>query len=171
MKYRNAKVRRLQKRIRSLTDIIKELRNSQMISSNCKEMLRQSCSGVPLEVMKRITSKKSRASYSEELKSFALTLCFYSLKAYNYVLKTFLLALPHPLTLRTWYRGFNGQPEFTNEAFATLSLRITEEEKKQGQFVCALGFDEMAIKKHIERTGSIHIHHFCRVCGYRVRCG
>ena len=53
MKYRNAKVCRLQKKIRSLTDVIKELRNSQIISSNCEEVLRQSCSGVSLEVMKK----------------------------------------------------------------------------------------------------------------------
>jgi hypothetical protein len=69
--------------------------------------------------MKRIVNRKSaiptRASYPEELKAFALMLSFYSMKAYNYVRETFQLALPHPSTIRQWYRGVNGRPGFTAE--------------------------------------------------------
>jgi hypothetical protein len=53
-----------------------------------------------------------------------LTLAFYSLKAYNYVRRTFHLALPHPSTLRQWFQGVNGQPGFTEEAFKALSVRV-----------------------------------------------
>lgn len=157
IKYSNAKVRRLKVKVKTLTDIVKDLRKKHMISGNCEEVLRQIYSGVPLEIMKRIVRQKSaiptRASYPEELKSFALTLSFYSLKAYNYVRKTFQLALPHPSTLRTWYKGINGKPGFTEEAFAALKLRVEEENKRHGRVVCALVFDEMAIRKHVEWNG------------------
>lgn len=158
LKYSNAKVRRLKTKVKSLSQIIADLKQNDMISAGCEEVLQQAYSGVPLEVMKRIvyqrSSVPSRASYPEELKSFALTLSFYSLKAYNYVRKTFQLALPHPSTLRTWYRGLNRQPGFTDEAFSALSLRVQEERIKSQRVVCSLMFDEMAIRKHVEWDGT-----------------
>ena len=48
--------------------------------------------------MKRfVTQKRKRnlGAYPPELRSFALTLKFYSTKAYNYVQKSFDLGLPH----------------------------------------------------------------------------
>ena len=157
LKSSHRRVSRLKKRCQSLSEVIKDLKKNDMISSNCEEMLQQAFSELPLEVMKRILQQKSsvptRASYPDELKSFALTLSFYSIKAYNYVRKTFQLALPHPSTLRTWYRAMNGQPGFTEEAFAALSIRVEEERKEQRQVVCALVFDELAIRKHVEWDG------------------
>lgn len=38
----------------------------------------------------------NRSKYPPELRSFAITLHFYSPKAYNFVRKKFNLALPHP---------------------------------------------------------------------------
>ena len=78
------KSRRLKKKVTSLKEIVKQLRKHDLISSNCKEMLNQTFSGVPLALMKRMTAKKSGkgSKYSPELKSFAQTLQFYSAKAY-----------------------------------------------------------------------------------------
>ena len=60
-------------------------------------MLAKTFSGVPLTVIKRIVQQKSsqptHSENPEELKSFALTLLFYSLKVYNYVRQQFQLAL------------------------------------------------------------------------------
>ena len=157
LKYGQTKIRRLKKKCQSLSEVVHELKKKQLISSNCEEMLKQSVSGVPQDVMKRILHQKSkvpsRSTYPEELRSFALTLSFYSMKAYNYVRKTFQLALPHPSTLRTWYRGLNGRPGFTDEAFAALALRVDEESKNERRVVCGLVFDEMAIRKHVEWDG------------------
>ena len=61
-----------------------------------------------------------------ELKSFALTLSFYSLRTYKYVRKTFELALPHPSTLRNWYKCINCQPGFTDETLAVMSIRVQQ---------------------------------------------
>jgi len=101
-------------------------------------------------IIKQKSAHPSRASYPDELKSFALTLSFYSLKAYNYVRCTFQLALPHHSALRHWYQGLNGQPGFTEEAYAALSVRVEEEKQKNRDVVCSLMFDEMAIRKQVE---------------------
>ena len=122
LKYSNAKVRRLRRKVKSLSEVVAALKKNDLISSGCETVLQSTFSGVSLAVMKRIVNRKSaiptRASYPEELKAFALTLSFYSMKAYNYVRETFQLALPHPSTIRQWYRGVNGRPGFTAESFA-----------------------------------------------------
>jgi len=133
------------------------LKKKDLISTECENILQSTFSGVSLALMKRIMSQKSnkltRASYPEQLKSFALTLSFYSLKAYNYVRSTFQLALPHPTTIRQWYRGVNGLPGFTEEAFPALSARVEQGKLEHRQIVCSLMFDEMSIRKQIEFNG------------------
>lgn len=44
--------------------------------------------------------RKRKKKYSPELRTFALTLQFYSSKAYRYVRKTFNNLLPEPSTIR-----------------------------------------------------------------------
>ena len=52
--------------------------------------------------------------YPSELQSFALTLKFYSTKAYDYVHDKLNLALPiYPNTIQTWYNPMDGDPRFT----------------------------------------------------------
>jgi len=48
-------------------------------------------------VNRKLNGKKGK--YSEELKKFAITLQFYSSKAYCFVRKQFTNVLPHPRTL------------------------------------------------------------------------
>jgi hypothetical protein len=100
-------------------------------------------------------SIKSQPNHAKkrELKSFTMTLSFYSLKAYNYVRKTFQLALPHPSTVRMWYTGLYGQLGFTEEAFAALAVRVQEATGDGKQIVRSLMFDEMATRKHTGRNG------------------
>ena len=50
--------------------------------------------------------------YSPQLRSFALTLHFYSPHAYKYVRKMFDTCLPHPRTIEKWYSSFDGTPGF-----------------------------------------------------------
>ena len=162
LKYKSRKVKRLQQKVSSLTAIVADLKKQNLISGGCEALLKSSFSDVPLAVLQRILQQKgtkiSRSSYPEVLRSFALTLSFYSLKAYNYVRKTFKLALPHPSTIRQWYSGINGEPGFTSEAFSALSLRASEDK----EVVCSLMVDEMAIKK-AHRVGWKA---FCRIRRY-----
>ena len=98
------KSRRLKTKVTSLKNIVMQLRKKQLISSSCEKMLKRNFSSVPLAMLKRINSKSGKGcKYPPELKSFALTLQFYSSKAYEFVRKTFNLALPHQVQVRKWY--------------------------------------------------------------------
>jgi len=98
--------------------------------------------------------KMMRKSYPAELRAFALTLQFYSTKAYNYVRKHFQLALPHPRSIRRWYESLDGQPGFTGEAFAAMQARADLCKATGKSILCALMIDEIAIRKHVEWTGT-----------------
>ena len=156
LKVSQQKSRRLKTKVKSLKTVVKQLREKHLISSSCEEMLQRSFSGVPLALLKRMTSAKKSGKglkYSPELKSFALTLQFYSSKAYEFVRKTFNLALPHQAQIRKWYGKVHAEPGFTEPAFTALAAKV-EEAKQKGQTVpCSLMLDEMAIRKHISWDG------------------
>ena len=147
-------VRRLTRKIDNLNAVVDDLQEKNLISTSCAEILEKSFSGIPLELMKRVVSQKTRQEYDPLLKSFALTLNFYSAKAYNYVRETFDLNLPHPTTIRRWYSGIDGSPGFTQEAFNALKERVKTAEENGKEVVCALMLDEMAIRKHVSWDGS-----------------
>ena len=117
-------------------------------------MLEKKLNEVPYELIKRIISGKSKQEYAEALRCFALTLQFYSSKAYAFVRKTFHLALPHPSQIRRWYSVIPADPGFTEPAFKTLEVKASEAEKAGRKVICSLMLDEMAIKKHIAWDGN-----------------
>ena len=87
--------------------------------------------------------------YMPELKAFALTLQFYSTKAYNFVRKTFNLALLHPVQIRKWYTKVPAEPGFTEPAFKALEVKA----KGTKEVMCSLMIDEMAIRKDVSWDG------------------
>ena len=91
--------------------------------------------------------------YSPELRSFALTLHFYSVKAYNFVRKNFKLCLPHPNVISQWYSKIPAEPGFTKPSFDALSLKLKSAEKNGKRILCSLMLDEMSIKKFISYDG------------------
>eukprot|EP00112_Aurelia_sp_Birch-Aquarium-sp1_P019768 Seg4956.1 transcript_id=Seg4956.1/GoldUCD/mRNA.D3Y31 product="DNA transposase THAP9" protein_id=Seg4956.1/GoldUCD/D3Y31 len=106
--------------------------------------------------MKRLTSGKVSGKgkkYPPQLRSFALTLQFYSAKAYDFVRKTFNLALPRQSQARRWYSKVPAEPGFTQPAFQALSAKVQEAEKEGKTVLCSLMLDEMAIKKHVSWDG------------------
>lgn len=158
LKTTHQKSRRLQK-VTSLQEVVKSLKEKQFVSDNGAEMLSKTYSDIPSEMLERIltdktTGKLSRDTYPPVLRAFALTLHFYSEKAYKYVRKSFDFVLPLPSTIRKWYSGVNGQPGFTQEAFSALKLKVEEAKEKQSEVVCALMIGEMAIRKYIEWGGA-----------------
>jgi hypothetical protein len=87
------RTRRLRNKVDSLKDIVAQLKEKNLISDNCEEVLSATFAGIPLAVMLRMlkrtqTGKIPRTAYPEALKTFALTLNFYSPKAYSYVRET-----------------------------------------------------------------------------------
>ena len=152
-------VHRLRRKVVSLKSVVESLRKERLVSEPCEEMLERTFSGVPLEVMKRIVlhkrKKLSKKSYPPELRTFALTLQFYSTKAYKYVRENFNLASPHPGVIRRWYQSIDEEPGFTSEALSVLRARVHKVKKEgNGEVICSLMIDEMTIQKHVEWTGS-----------------
>ena len=157
LKVSRQKSRRLKKKVESLNNVVKSLTKNNLISEQSTSVLWNTFEGIPAEVLKRAIEHKSKniskSKYPEVLKAFALTLQFYSTKAYNYVRRSFQLALPHPSTIRRWYQSIDGKPGFTQEAFAALSSRVKDSKTKGEDIICGIMVDEMAIRKHLQWDG------------------
>ena len=149
LKLQQQSSRRLKNRAKLLKNVIKTLKREDLISSNCKAMWKQHFEGLPLALFTRKTSTLKK-KYSKELKSFALTLQFYSSKAYGYVRKMFNFVLPHPSTIRRWYTAVPAEPGFTELAFRAIKCAV---EMSTQEIVCALMLDEMAIRRHVAWDG------------------
>ena len=128
--------------------LISELRNKHLVTDSCADILENSLSGIPLELMKRIAKKRphgkddkahaSRQEYSDELRSFALMLQFYSTRAYNYVCETFDLELPSLTTIQRWFHGLDGSPGFSKEIFGALKNRSDSEKAKGNECILCI---------------------------------
>ena len=149
------KARRLKSKVKTLTDITNKLKSKGLVSEDCAHLLEQTFSGVPLQVMKRLLKGKgdNGAIYHPAIKAFALTLQFYSSKAYEYVRETFGLSLPHLNTIRRWYSSVDGRAGFSREVFFSLEQKVEQARREGKKILCALMLDEMAIKKQIDWDG------------------
>lgn len=104
-------------------------------------------------IFKQLLKSKHSKTYPAELKTFALTLNFYSPKAYSYVRTTFHNMLPHPRTLQKWYQSVTCEPGFQSESVKVLKQKVLELREKGKSCICSLMVDEMAIHKKIEWDG------------------
>ncbi|KAG8223041.1 hypothetical protein J437_LFUL006055, partial [Ladona fulva] len=107
--------------------------------------------GPASELLKRAMNNSRKEVFPAELMTFALTLNFYSPKAYNYVRDKFNASLPHPSTLRRRCSTVKVSTGFTYEILPTLQ-RIARE-KHPATVLGALSMDEMAIRRHVEWDG------------------
>ncbi len=152
------------KKCSSFQEVINDLQEKNLISETVEELLQKTTSKVPSQLFERLAnsnqkSKKFQRKYTKELKSFAITLQFYSSKGYNYVRNTFGLCLPHENVVRKWYSTVGAEPGFANDAFVTLRKKVEEEKEGNKSVTVSLTFDEVAIKKKIEWTGKKFIGH------------
>ncbi|CAK1603904.1 unnamed protein product [Parnassius mnemosyne] len=124
----------------------------------------EECSSIAIQVEeligRYISKEKSggitKQRYSPALRTFALTLHYYSPKAYNYVRDTFKTCLPHVRTLRKWYKSVKGEPGFTDESFKALKAKSNS---IKYPIIAGLMIDEMAIRRRIEWDGvKLHGH-------------
>ncbi len=151
--------RNLTKKCTSLMDIVQEIRAKKLASPSVCEILEEESLKVPAQLFQKLldakSSKKrsSKCIYTKELKAFAITLNFYSSRAYNYVRDTFDLCLPSERTIRRWYSTVNAEPGFTEEAFSTLEKKVADEKKLGREVLVNLVFDEVSIRKKVEWDG------------------
>ena len=101
--------------------------------------------------MMKVKKSAKGKKYSPELKSFALTLQFYSTKAYDYVRKVFKNALPHSRHISKWYSKIPAEPGFTEPSFQALALKVEENKNKSSsaKTLVTLMFDEMSVRKYV----------------------
>ena len=119
LKLEKMKLKRLKSKTATLKDLITNLKDKHLISDNHQDILENKFSHVYEELINRVKKvrKGNGRKYSPLLRSFALTLQFYSTKAYNFVRRVFSLSLPHQRTIRKWYSGIPAEPGFTEPAF------------------------------------------------------
>ena len=119
-----------------------------MISSDVASTLNENFSGLTLELIKNQLENQGRNCYgrrhSDEAKKFALTLNFYSPRAYEYVRSVF--ALPHSRSLSCWTSSVECAAGLFQDVFKKLKLLV---KNKPEQADCSLICDAMSIKKNI----------------------
>lgn len=145
--------RRNNKKIKNLNMLFKSLKTKKLMTEEDLDVLHKSAEPNKEFLTRQLAKAKRNAlpkTYSPELRTFALTLHYYSPRAYDYVRKTFNSSLPHRRTISKWYQHVNGEPGFTTEAFSAISnlMKCTTH-----SLLFSLTMDEMAIRRHIEFDG------------------
>ena len=125
-----------------MNQIINQL--EKLILKQEADLMHNNFDGINLVLFQNVMKNSKRTAqgrrYSDEVKEFAVTLQYYSAKAYTYVRK--LLPLPHPSLIQKWARSINCEPGFLTEAFETLQKECESNNEKKD---CFLVIDAMAI--------------------------
>ena len=150
------KVKRLQTRLHQekekvfdLQQALHQLKAEKMVSQEFHDILNSQFSEVQLELLRNQQKNKFSASkkgyrYSELIKKFALTLQFYSARAYNFMRTHF--SLPHPHTLQMWSGGIECRPGFLMNVLESLKKKVAHCNDAAD---AGLMFDGMSVKKEI----------------------
>ena len=86
-----------------------------------------------------------RIKCSPEMRTFAMTMYYHSVKGYKFIRRICNKALPHTRTIQKWLASIDGRPGFSGEAFAILARRLKDNDGVR--VPCCLIFDEMSIKE------------------------
>lgn len=139
-------LRRCKKKIGNMAELIDKLQEDLIIKSNLADKLHASFDKIQLSifqnVQKNTQSLPCGRRYTDDIKEFALTLYFYSPKAYQYVRS--ILPLPNPSLIRKWSSSVDCEPGFLKEAFQALSDEVKQCPEKKD---CCLIMDAMSIRK------------------------
>lgn len=146
LRVQGQKLKRYKKKVLSLKQIINDLKSKNLLALE-NSLLFANMPEITRELQKRKLGKKVR--YSPELRKFAITLCFYSPKAYDYVRKAFDTCLPHRSTIGKWFKNVNIDPGFSEQSFELLKKHV----QLNGSTLVSLIIDEMSIRRHIEWDG------------------
>ena len=150
LKQKDNKLRNLRrKNIRvekNVKGLILQLKGARPLNDELSNSLMENFGHMATQIVKNEAKNMSStcgSRYGNEIKEFALTLHFYSPKAYKYVRKS--LHLPHPATLRSWCVNIHCEPGFLEK-----SLNYIEEKVAEGQQDCVVLIDAMSIRKQIQ---------------------
>ena len=101
--------------IQNMKQLMEDLKEKRLVSNQQHELLAHNFEGVSGHLFADQASNakygnKHSSWYSLETKQFAVTLHYYSPKAYDFVCK--VLALPHPSSIHSWAASVNCEPGF-----------------------------------------------------------
>lgn len=147
-------VRRQKQKIKSLSSIIEQLKNEHLLNEDASDVLIESF-GKHQDLITNWRRKNLglsiKGKYSPLVRQLALSLHFYSSRAYEFVRKEFNTVLPHSRTLSKWYAHIDANPSFTKESLKMLSLK---QKNSNYPIICSLMMDEMSIRQHLEYDGT-----------------
>ena len=142
------KVKRRKEKITSLKGIVENLRDKSSISDETAINLEENFTGMSSELIKNQLKNQARnpkgRRYCDEVKRFALTLNFYSLRAYEYFRSVF--SLPHANSLIEWTSSVDCEPGIFIDVFKSLKEKIDDVRTHAD---CALLCDAMTIKSAV----------------------
>ena len=142
------RLRRRETRLNTMTDVIQHFKQNSISTPSVEEVLGNCFSCFSLDILRNEIQNssiaKKRKRYSDKMKSFALTLYFYSPKAYNFIRGK--LNLPHDSMLRKWLSTVNCEPGFSTEIISFLKEEVQRNKCLKD---VALIFDAMAIRSGI----------------------
>lgn len=103
-------------------------------------------------ILDYLSGMGDRQKYSEEVRKFALTLRFYSPRAYDYVRNKFHKNLPHPTTIKKWYQRSNIQTKsgICTRSFELIKDKVNKLKEEGKELHVGLVFDEMYIREHLQ---------------------
>ncbi|KAL4084493.1 hypothetical protein QTP88_023781 [Uroleucon formosanum] len=115
-----------------IRELLQDIKEKGLIEENGYNVILENFDGMSCEIFNNQLKTKNKNAknrrYSDELKKLALTLNYYSPKAYKYCRTIF--KIPHPTAIRSWTSSINGETEIENKEFN-------------------LVFDAMCIKKQV----------------------
>ena len=79
---------------------------------------------------------------------------FYSITAYEFVRKELMKVLPHPQTIRTYFRRYSFKPGICIPVLESVKIEIEKKKFEGISLKFGLQVDEMSIKKCIEIYGT-----------------
>ena len=139
-------LRRSKQKVTTLNEVISVLEEKSLITSKEAEGLQSTFENKQLQFLynlkANLKASPSGRRYSDEMKEFALTVYFYSPKAYKYIRS--IIPLPNQSLIRKWSTSLKCNPGFIEEAFTSLSDLISGSPINKD---CCLVIDAMSIRK------------------------
>lgn len=96
--------------------------------------------------------RKSNEPFSEAVRTFCMSIHYYSPRTYIYIREKFNNRLPHPNTMRQWLNNSNidATPGVLHCALDVVQNRARKMREAGKTLICNLVFDEVAIRKNIQ---------------------
>ena len=139
-------LRRSKQKVKSMNEVIKVLEENSLITSKEAEGLQSTVQNKHFQFLHNFNQNlkvaPSGRRYPDEIKELALTLYFYSPKAYRYIRS--IIPLPNQSLIKKWSSSFKCEPGFIEEAFTSLSDMISASPINKD---CCLVIDAMSIRK------------------------